>query len=67
MIYTVTFNPSLDYIVDVHNFRLGMTNRSVGEQLVPGGKGMNVSMMLHNLRVKSVALGFRAGFVGDEI
>lgn len=39
MIYTVTFNPSLDYIVDVHNFRLGMTNRTVGEQLVPGGKG----------------------------
>lgn len=67
MIYTVTFNPSLDYIVDVHNFRLGMTNRTVGEQLVPGGKGINVSMMLHNLGVKSVALGFRAGFVGDEI
>ncbi len=67
MIYTVTFNPSLDYIVDVENFRLGLTNRTSSELLLPGGKGLNVSMVLGNLGIESVALGFAAGFTGKEI
>lgn len=64
MIYTVTFNPSLDYIVSVDKFRLGFTNRTVSELLLPGGKGLNVSMALGNLGIASVALGFAAGFTG---
>lgn len=67
MIYTVTFNPSLDYIVSVENFRLGLTNRTDSELILPGGKGINVSTILKNLGVDSTALGFVAGFTGDEI
>lgn len=67
MIYTVTFNPSLDYIVDVENFRLGMTNRTCSEQMMAGGKGINVSIVLNNLDIRSTALGFIAGFTGEEI
>lgn len=67
MIYTVTFNPSLDYIVAVKDFRLGMTNRTEFELLLPGGKGINVSVVLKNLGVESTALGFTAGFTGREI
>lgn len=67
MIYTVTFNPSLDYIVSVDDFRLGMTNRASSEQMLAGGKGINVSTVLRNLGIESVALGFAAGFTGDEI
>lgn len=67
MIYTVTFNPSLDYIVTVDNFQLGMTNRTGSEQLLPGGKGINVSVVLGNLGIENTALGFVAGFTGDEI
>lgn len=67
MIYTVTLNPSLDYIVSVDNFRLGYTNRTASELLLPGGKGINVSVVLRNLAVESRALGFVAGFTGDEI
>ena len=67
MIYTVTFNPALDYIVSVPDFQMGRTNRSVAEQIFPGGKGVNVSIVLKNLGVKSIALGFTAGFVGEEI
>lgn len=67
MIYTVTFNPSLDYIVSVENFRLGMTNRTSSEQMLPGGKGINVSTVLTNLGIENVALGFVAGFTGNEI
>ena len=67
MIYTVTFNPSLDYIVAVKDFRLGMTNRTESELLLPGGKGINVSVVLKNLGVESTALGFTAGFTGREI
>lgn len=67
MIYTVTLNPSLDYIVDVDDFRLGRTSRTTAEQMQPGGKGINVSRMLKNLGVDSVALGFVAGFTGEEI
>lgn len=67
MIYTVTFNPSLDYIVDVENFREGATNRTCGEQMLVGGKGINVSYVLRNLGIPSTALGFLAGFVGKEL
>ena len=67
MIYTVTFNPSLDYIVSVDDFQLGMTNRTSSELMLPGGKGINVSTVLGNLGIASTALGFVAGFTGDEI
>ncbi len=67
MIYTVTFNPSLDYLVEVPDFRLGRTNRTVREHLFPGGKGINVSIVLRALGVPSTALGFLAGFTGAEI
>ncbi|MEZ3505286.1 MAG: 1-phosphofructokinase [Lachnospiraceae bacterium] len=67
MIYTVTFNPSLDYIVSVKDFQMGKTNRTCGEQMLPGGKGINVSTVLWNLGIENVALGFIAGFTGKEI
>ncbi len=67
MIYTVTLNPSLDYIVDVENMTLGMTNRTSYEQMEAGGKGINVSYVLRSLGVESKALGFLAGFTGEEI
>ena len=67
MIYTVTLNPSLDYIVNVENFQVGEVNRTNKELLYPGGKGINVSIVLNNLGMKSTALGFTAGFTGDEI
>lgn len=67
MIYTVTFNPSLDYIVTVDNFREGATNRTASELMLPGGKGINVSIVLSNLGVKNTAVYFSAGFVGREI
>lgn len=67
MIYTVTLNPSLDYLVTVKDFTLGMTNRTASEKLLPGGKGLNVSAVLNNLGIENTALGFTAGFVGDEI
>lgn len=67
MIYTVTFNPSLDYIVSVDDFKLGLTNCTSSELLLPGGKGINVSTILTNLGIESTALGFVAGFTGDEI
>ena len=67
MIYTVTFNPSLDYIVSVPGFELGKTNRTVYEQMLAGGKGINVTTVLRNLGIDSTALGFVAGFTGDEL
>ena len=67
MIYTVTFNPSLDYIVSVDDFKLGLTNRTSSELMLPGGKGINVSTVLMNLGIENTALGFTAGFVGKEI
>lgn len=67
MIYTVTFNPSLDYIVSVDDFKLGLTNRTSSELMLPGGKGLNVSMVLGNLGIDNTAFGFSAGFTGDEI
>ena len=67
MIYTVTFNPSLDYIVTIDDFRLGKTNRTTSELMLPSGKGLNVTTVLHNLGIENIALGFTAGFVGEEI
>ena len=67
MIYTVTFNPSLDYIVSVDNLKLGEVNRTTKEIMFPGGKGINVSLVLRNLGYESTALGFYAGFTGREI
>lgn len=65
-IYTVTLNPSLDYTVSVDNFRLGYTNRTTSALLTVGGKGINVSTVLKNLGMESTALGFVAGFTGQE-
>jgi 1-phosphofructokinase len=67
MIYTVTFNPSLDYIVRLDSFTAGEINRVNYEQVLAGGKGINVSIVLQNLGQKSTALGFLAGFTGEEI
>ena len=67
MIYTLTCNPSLDYRMGIDNLRLSGTNRSIYEAVTAGGKGINVSVMLSHLGVKSKALGFVAGFTGEEI
>ncbi len=67
MIYTVTLNPSLDYIAVVNDITLGETNRTEHETIFPGGKGINVSIVLKNLGFESIALGFVAGFTGEEI
>ncbi len=67
MIYTVTFNPSLDYIVRVDHFKTGVVNRTTYENILPGGKGINVSIVLRNMGHDSKALGFMAGFTGREI
>lgn len=67
MIYTVTFNPALDYVVKVRDFMLGTVNRTYREDIYCGGKGLNVSAVLANLGYESTALGFIAGFTGEEI
>lgn len=67
MIYTVTLNPSLDACVSVKDFQIGKTNRTEEESIIAGGKGINVSKVLKNLEVESVAWGFLAGFTGEEI
>ena len=67
MIYTVTFNPSLDYIVRLDSFTAGEINRVNYEQVLGGGKGINVSIVRGNLGHESTALGFTAGFTGEEI
>ena len=67
MIYTVTFNPSLDYIIQVNRFQVGTINKTNFEKILPGGKGINVSIVLSNLGHDSTALGFTAGFTGKEI
>ena len=64
MIYTVTFNPSIDYIVRLEDLTVGEINRVNYEQILPGGKGINVSIVLKNLGHDSAALGFLAGFTG---
>lgn len=67
MIYTVTFNPAVDYVVHTGAMQLGLVNRSSAEEIYFGGKGINVSFVLQELGIPSVALGFIAGFTGDAI
>lgn len=67
MIYTVTFNPSLDYIIQVDHFTTGQINKTTYENILPGGKGINVAIVLANFGHESTALGFMAGFTGKEI
>lgn len=67
MIYTITFNPSLDYVVSVEDFQTEKVNRTTSEFVFPGGKGINVSMVLSELGVENTALGFVAGFTGVEL
>lgn len=67
MIYTVTFNPSLDYVVQMDHLTPGEINRTTVENVYPGGKGVNVSVILSNLGIKSQVLGFKAGFTGENL
>ncbi|OPJ57986.1 1-phosphofructokinase [Clostridium oryzae] len=67
MIYTVTLNPALDYIVELHTLNAGEVNRVNNDHKYPGGKGINVSRVLNNLKVPSIATGFIGGFIGDYI
>lgn len=67
MIYTITFNPALDYLVQAENFETGKINRTKAEKILPGGKGLNVSIVLKNLEIDNTALGFIAGFTGEEL
>lgn len=67
MIYTLTLNPSLDYYLKVNNYKSGSVNRSSADRLTVGGKGINVSLQLKALGDDTVALGFVAGFTGEEI
>lgn len=67
MVYTVTFNPAIDYVIRTGEMRLGATNRSEGEEMYFGGKGINVSIVLRELGIDSKALGFTAGFTGEAI
>ena len=67
MIYTVTLNPALDYIMYPNNLSVGEINRSARESLYFGGKGINVSFILNELGISSVATGFIAGFTGDAL
>ena len=67
MIYTVTFNPAIDYVIKVDDLTLGKVNRTKREDVYCGGKGINVSNVLSNLGIDSVGLGFIAGFTGDAI
>ncbi len=67
MIYTVTFNPSLDYYVQVPNIKSGAVNRTSGERFAVGGKGINVSLALKELEEQTFAFGFVGGFTGEYI
>lgn len=67
MIYTLTLNPAIDYILALDSLKVGKINRSVNENIYFGGKGINVSLILSELGVKSVATGFVAGFTGDAL
>ena len=67
MVYTVTFNPAIDYVVHTGEMKLGSTNRSDREEMYFGGKGINVSVVLRELDIQSKALGFTAGFTGEAI
>lgn len=67
MIYTITFNPALDYVIKVQNLKEGKINKSKDEYIFPGGKGINVSIVLKTLGQETTAMGFISGFVGKEI
>lgn len=67
MIYTVTFNPAVDYVVHTGEMKVGEVNRCESEEIYFGGKGINVSIVLHELGLNSKALGFVAGFTGEAI
>ena len=67
MIYTITFNPALDYVIKVQNLKEGKLNKSKDEYIFPGGKGINVSIVLKTLGQETTAMGFISGFVGKEI
>jgi len=67
MVYTLTFNPSLDYFVCVEDFKIGVTNRTSKELILPGGKGINVSIVLGNMGIDNCAVYYSSGFVGAEI
>ena len=67
MIYTVTLNPALDYVIQIDHFELGVINRNQNENVYYGGKGINVSGILNELGIRSTALGFIAGFTGDSL
>ena len=67
MIYTVTFNPAIDYLMQIDSLNEGVTNRSLGETFQFGGKGINVSFVLSELGVENTAIGFIAGFTGKAL
>lgn len=67
MVYTVTFNPAIDYVIYADNIKIGAVNRAENEKIYFGGKGINVSIILHELGIESEALGFVAGFTGEAI
>ena len=67
MIYTVTFNPAIDYIAEVNKLKMNEINRAKSEKILAGGKGINVSIVLNNLGIENIAVGFIAGFTGNEI
>lgn len=67
MIYTVTFNPAIDYIANIEELNISQINKTLSEKVLAGGKGINVSIVLKNLGIESTAIGFIAGFTGEEI
>lgn len=67
MVYTVTFNPAIDYVMEIEKLKRGKINKSQQEKMLPGGKGINVSIVLTNLGEENIALGFKAGFTGEQI
>ena len=67
MIYTITFNPALDYTTQVENFEIGKINRTKTENILAGGKGLNVSIILKRLGIDNIAFSFIAGFTGKEL
>lgn len=67
MIYTLTLNPALDYTIKLENLYLGKINKTKETEILPGGKGINVSTVLKNLEIESIAIGFISGFTGKEI
>ena len=67
MIYTLTFNPALDYTTQVENFKIGKINRTKTENILAGGKGLNVSIVLKRLEIENTAISFVAGFTGKEL